>query len=92
MSLFSFSFKCAIISYTSLAKETTLSENCFYNVVQWYSTVKAACDDKLKRSYMRSAERPAHYDAQGRLLDKCFFRALNHARDGCGPEQTALPP
>ena len=46
--------------------------------------VKAACDDKLKRSYMRSAERPAHYDEQGRLLDKCFFRAMNHARDGCG--------
>ena len=46
--------------------------------------VKAECDDKLKRSYMRSAERPAHYDEQGRLLDKCFFRAMNHARDGCG--------
>ena len=84
MSLFPFSFKCAIISYTSLAKETTLSENCFYNVVKWYSMVKAECDDKLKRSYMRSAERPAHYDEQGRLLDKCFFRAMNHARDGCG--------
>ena len=85
MSLIPFSFEYINVSYkTSLAKETTLSERCFYNVVKWYSIIKAACDGKLKRSRTHICNRPAHWDEQGRLLNKCFFRALNIARDGCG--------
>ena len=46
--------------------------------------VKAACDGKLKRSRTTISNRPAHWDEQGRLHNKCFFRAMNYARDGCG--------
>ena len=52
--------------------------------MRWYANFKTACDGKLNRSRTNICDRPAHWDEQGRLLNKCFFRALNHARDGCG--------
>ena len=52
--------------------------------MRWYATLKTAFDGKLKRSRVHPAQHAGHWDEQGRLRDKCFFRALNCARDGCG--------
>ena len=69
-------------------------ERCLYNVLKWYSTVKDAYDDQVQSrpNKFKKANRATHFDEKGHLVNKTFFRAMNHARNGCSPQKAAQPP
>ena len=60
-------------------------ERCFYNVLKWYSVIKGLGDDEVKsrRNSFKKGNRATHFDEDGHLVNKTFFRAMNHARNGC---------
>ena len=69
-------------------------ERCLYNVLKWYSSVKNAYDDQVQSrpNKFKKANRATHFDEKGHLVNKTFFRAMNHAHNGCSLQKTAQPP
>jgi len=56
----------------------TKNSACPYNVILWYQQIKEECDDRLRRRKCKLSrpERLKHFDENGHLKDRHFFRSI----------------